>query len=208
MEVKNLEDIDQGSCLKECMEGNYMMVNSSSGKLMGDMKALDDDNSDLAIKSLANQRTLPHRELRTGVDSRWEEFRKFVSRDADTEECSNLLKRMELEALDDEDKTLNDEDMISLEESGLLRNIDLEGNRDQDEVGKKAQKRKTGWGPILRIPRPRRVPDDGRTVLQRAQELKKVKNLEKGAQVEGPKGILKIARMLQRWISLMQQETS
>lgn len=112
--------------------------------------------------------------------SRWEEFRKFASRDAATEECSTLLKRMELEASDDEEETLRDEDMISLEESGLLPNTKSVINEDQIEADKKAQKRKPGWGPILRIPRPRRVPDDGRTVLERAQELKKIINLEKG----------------------------
>jgi hypothetical protein len=30
------------------------------------------------------------------------------------------------------------------------------------------------------IPRPRRGQDDGLTVMQRAQELQKIKNLEKG----------------------------
>jgi len=112
--------------------------------------------------------------------SRWEEFRRFASRDTATEECSTLQKRMELEALDDEEEMTNEDDMITLEESGLLPNIEAEVNGIQDEAGKKAQKRKTGWGRILRIPRPRRVPEDGKTIMQRAQELKKVKNLEKG----------------------------
>ena len=87
---------------------------------------------------------------------------------------------MELEASDDEEEMTNEDDMITLEESGLLPNIEAGVHGIQDEAGKKAQKRKTGWGPILRIPRPRRVPEDGKTVMQRAQELKKVKNLEKG----------------------------
>lgn len=40
------------------------------------------------------------------------------------------------------------------------------------------QKRKPTWGPTVRVPRPRRVSDDGKTVLQRAKDLKKCKNLE------------------------------
>lgn len=38
--------------------------------------------------------------------SRWEQFRKFASNDTATEECSTLLKRMELEASDDEEELL------------------------------------------------------------------------------------------------------
>jgi hypothetical protein len=43
---------------------------------------------------------------------------------------------------------------------------------------KKLQKRK--WGPIQRMDRPRRVPEDGRTMLQKAQDLKKAKNSMRG----------------------------
>ena len=42
------------------------------------------------------------------------------------------------------------------------------------EAVKKPHKRKTGWGSTLRIPRPRRVSNDGKNMMQRAQELKKV----------------------------------
>lgn len=45
---------------------------------------------------------------------------------------------------------------------------------------KKPQKRKPRWGPIERIPRPRRGHEDGRTMLQKAQDLKATQNLEKG----------------------------
>jgi len=107
--------------------------------------------------------------------SRWEEFRKFASGDNATEECSNLLKRMELEASDNKDEI----DMK--DEAGLIHSSEAEELEEKEVVVAKNQKTKTGWGPIQRIPRPRRVLDDGKTVLQRAQELKKVRNLEKGS---------------------------
>ena len=47
-----------------------------------------------------------------------------------------------------------------------------------DVQAKKRQKRQ--WGPSLRVDRPRRVPEDGRTVMQRAQDLKEAKNIVKG----------------------------
>jgi hypothetical protein len=112
--------------------------------------------------------------------SRWEEFRRFASRDNATEGCSTLLKRMELEASDNEDDMNMEDEMISLEEAGLIPSGEAEVLETDQVAVRKNQKRKTGWGPIQRIPRPRRVPDDGKYVLQRAQELKQVKNLEKG----------------------------
>lgn len=45
----------------------------------------------------------------------------------------------------------------------------------EDELFNKNQKRKTKWGPTLRVPRPRRHVEDGRTMLEKAQELKKSK---------------------------------
>ena len=50
----------------------------------------------------------------------------------------------------------------------------------EDKLFYKNQKRKTKWGPTLRAPRPRRSSDDGRTIMEKAQDLKKAKNLEKG----------------------------
>lgn len=114
--------------------------------------------------------------------SKWDEFRKLAKRDSATEECFVLLKRVELEGSEDEDDLLDEEDMFSLEDAGILPSqIDeLEDLAIDKGKTKKNQKRKTGWGPILRAPRPRRVPEDGRTVLEKAQDLKKVRNLEKG----------------------------
>jgi hypothetical protein len=66
------------------------------------------------------------------------------------------------------------------DEAGLIHSSEAEELEEKEVVVAKNQKTKTGWGPIQRIPRPRRVLDDGKTELQRAQELKKVINLEKG----------------------------
>lgn len=111
--------------------------------------------------------------------SRWEEFRRIASRDMATEECSNLLKKMELEESDNEEELNSEDDMMSMEKAGLVPSMVAESFEPGEDGVKKTQKRKTGWGPIQRIPRPRRGVDDGRTMLQKAQDLKKMKNLEK-----------------------------
>jgi hypothetical protein len=43
----------------------------------------------------------------------------------------------------------------------------------------------------LRIPRARRVPEDGKTVMQRAQELKKVKKIWRKVKIIHPLFLLK-----------------
>lgn len=118
--------------------------------------------------------------------SKWLEFRKMALKDPSAEECSNLLMKMELEASDEEDvirpEEEEEEELFSLEETGILPgNIEeIEEKLSGKGATKKNQKRKTGWGPILRAPRPRRYPEDGRTIMEKAQDLKKIKNLEKG----------------------------
>jgi hypothetical protein len=49
----------------------------------------------------------------------------------------------------------------------------------EDKLFIKNQKRKTKWGPTLRALRSRRHAEDGRTVMEKAQDLKVVKNLKK-----------------------------
>ena len=120
--------------------------------------------------------------------SKWEEFRN-LAREGITEECSMLLKKMELEDSDEEYDLLDDvmdegvqqEAAVSLGDLGLLNNKeDALPGKVSDEENKKQQKRKPRWGPVERFPRPRRGQEDGRTMLQKAQDLKKIKNLEKG----------------------------
>ncbi|XP_066379833.1 uncharacterized protein [Miscanthus floridulus] len=120
--------------------------------------------------------------------SKWEEFRN-LAREGVSDECSRLLKKMELEDSDEEYDLLDDgmdegtqEDAnLSLADLGLIQDKGETISNIQDEA-KKNQKRKPRWGPIERIPRPRRGQDDGRTVLQKAQDLKADRNLEKGFQ--------------------------
>jgi len=87
------------------------------------------------------------------------------------------LKRLELEGSEDEEDLLDEEDMVSLGESGILPNQieELEDIGVDKGATKKNQKRKTGWGPILRAPRPRRGHEDGRSMLEKAQDLKRLK---------------------------------
>jgi hypothetical protein len=60
--------------------------------------------------------------------SKWVEFRKLAQKDSATEECSNLLKRMELKVSEDEEEIVaeeEEEEVLSLEESGILpKNIE------------------------------------------------------------------------------------
>lgn len=98
------------------------------------------------------------------------------------DDCSILLQRMELEGSDEEPEDQEDDVGLSLGEAGVLPRAtekDAEVERVEDGIMKN-QKRKPKWGPVERIPRPRRFQEDGKTALQRAQELKMSKNLEKG----------------------------
>jgi hypothetical protein len=47
-------------------------------------------------------------------------------------------------------------------------------------LNRNVQKRKQKWGPVERLARPRRGLEDGKTVVEKAQELAKIRNLEKG----------------------------
>lgn len=110
----------------------------------------------------------------------------MAKQDSATEECSSLLRRMELEVSEEEvdprdtENMGNAEDMNILEEEVHQTDHEKELFIMEDQILNKNQKRKTKWGPTLRIPRPRRGPDDGKTMLEKAQEPKKLKNQEKG----------------------------
>ena len=58
--------------------------------------------------------------------------------------------------------------------------IQMEAALIEDQQETKKQKRKTQWGPTQRIPRPRRYPEDGKTMMQKAQEYKSYLNLSRG----------------------------
>jgi len=119
--------------------------------------------------------------------SKWEEFRN-LAKEGITEDCSMLLRKMELEDSDEEYDLMDDVmdegtqqgTAVSLGDLGLLNKEDVLQGKSSEEEDKNTQKRKHRWAPVERFPRPRRGQEDGRTMLQKAQDLKKVKNLETG----------------------------
>lgn len=129
----------------------------------------------------------------TSQKSKWEDLKKFVSDEGNVESCSNLIREMELEESDDEEGCLRDK--MTLEEAEIKfttdEGRDIGSNTNsivQEELNstgaekewdpQSKQKRKQVWGPIQRMSRPRRIPDDGKTAFQRAKELKQYKNME------------------------------
>lgn len=109
--------------------------------------------------------------------SRWEDFRRMARSETANEECSQLLRRMELQ---DSDEELDD----IVENEAVQDVVEEEANQFEVLHERKKQKRQPQWGPIQRMPRPRRYPEDGKTVMQWAGELKEYKNLCKGPQVD------------------------
>jgi hypothetical protein len=86
--------------------------------------------------------------------SKWEEFRKMAKADSTNEECSQLLRRMELEDSDGEDVYMedpNDKDVVEIVAAHF-----------EEVQDRKKQKRQVQWGPIQRVARPRRYPEDGK----------------------------------------------
>jgi len=121
----------------------------------------------------------------------WEKLRLLAEEESSREDCANLLREMELDEEDsepDSDFEINDE--LTTAEKILLysstkRNLfsDLEICADtqetqmdqpQDAVTKNKKQR---WGPAPLCDKPRRGREDGRTMLQKAMDLKSYKNL-------------------------------
>lgn len=109
------------------------------------------------------------------------EFRRMTRQKTATDECSILLRKIELKALEDENISHN-EIMKDANDLACLQDTQIQDEAliIEDKLLSKNQKRKPKWGSTLRVPRPRRTTEDGRTIMEKAQELKKVKNLEKG----------------------------
>lgn len=140
--------------------------------------------------------------------SKWEEFRRGALSDSMNEDCANLLRRMELEESDSEVDTFKsemamDEELISLGELVKdkeancvdksqqvedIQNVQVQEEVMQpdgeQEVVQANKRRKRQWGPSLRVDRPRRAPEDERTVMQKAQDLKKDRDKMQGCTVE------------------------
>jgi hypothetical protein len=105
---------------------------------------------------------------------------------------------MELEVSDEEvehseeEKMEEGDEITSLREEGILHSdMDKMVQSLENKLFYKNQKRKTKWGPTLRAPRPRRYANDGRTMMEKAQRLKEIKNLEKGKKNQKPPLLLK-----------------
>jgi hypothetical protein len=81
------------------------------------------------------------------------------------EECSQLLRRMELQESDEEEDGMM-EDLNSQEE------LVTQAEELEEQLRRKRQKKQRQWGPVQRMDRPRRHPKDGKTIAQRAEELK------------------------------------
>jgi len=82
-------------------------------------------------------------------------------------ECSSLLRKMDLE--DSEDVDPNDaENMEEVENMINMEEVDKEALIMEDQLFNKNLKRRTKWGPTLRAPSARTVPDDGTTMLEKA----------------------------------------
>ena len=129
-----------------------------------------------------------HDMLDESQNSKWEEFRKLAKSVSDTAECSFLLKQMELEDFEAEEEGCEETEFMSLDmdiTSQKIDSLDKETELVQDKGN--MNKRKKQWGPTQRVDRPRRFPEDGKTVLQRAKELKKkgVPSAESSRSVRG-----------------------
>lgn len=105
--------------------------------------------------------------------SKWEEFRRMAKSETANEECSQLLRRMELQESDEEEDGMM-EDLNSQEE------LVTQAEELEEQLRRKRQKKQIQWGPVQRMDRPRRHPKDGKTIAQRAEELKIYKNLCNG----------------------------
>ncbi|RLM75586.1 hypothetical protein C2845_PM15G19100 [Panicum miliaceum] len=126
--------------------------------------------------------------------SKWLAFKeKIVEEEVSASECSQFLRNMELVDSEEEEELENTEDMVPMQNLEMLgRNLlhDFEDCQEETEAVPQLSsdkppeenvskpKRKQQWGPILREERPRRHADDGKSMLQRAEELVKYNYLE------------------------------
>jgi hypothetical protein len=101
------------------------------------------------------------------------EFHRLAKVGSETDGCSDLLKRMELEDFKGEEM-MDEEDMLTMEYAGIiLAKVNQEVSKDKHK--EKQQKRKPQWGPIQRVPWPRRFLEDGKSYV----EGSRVKKLQK-----------------------------
>jgi len=122
--------------------------------------------------------------------ARWLKLKEMADKSLDVAECSKFLKEMELLGSDNEGGPDFDDNALAWQEELAAAGRNIYGDlmqcaEEEQEVKlqwgqteKQLKKEKVKWGPTQRVDRPRRHAEDGKTVLQRAEELVKYKNLE------------------------------
>jgi hypothetical protein len=85
--------------------------------------------------------------------------------------CERLADSMETEGLP--------VDLFSIPEVNMTAQVDGVVDAKEDGLAEGQKKSKCKWGPTLVDKRPSRSQKDGRTILEKAQERKKITNLEK-----------------------------
>lgn len=170
-------------------ENLEMMTNSevSLNGMVSEVAAIDDWTTPEAPLHVTSDCKIVGNKLYSLINeeshhSKWEEFRK-MAKEGVTDECSDLLKRMELKDFDEEYDLLDEAKEEEIDQDAGISLVEI--NLDTNMVAKlketkKNQKRKTKWGPTERMARPRRFLEDGRTIMQKAQDLKKAQNLDGG----------------------------
>ena len=121
----------------------------------------------------------------------WLGFMDQIKDGDNNTDCSILLREMEMANSNEED-ALDEEDILVETDVMTHQPLDKPCARQlleefsecvsmeaaKEKPAEANQKRKTVWGPIQKDARPRRYVDDGKTILQRAEELARYKNLE------------------------------
>lgn len=157
------------------------MSSAAGEKLINEYSVMGMDSfitPDPSIRRESKCKTIGHKLLSLINDesqqSKWKEFRR-TAKEVVSEECTQLLQRMELEDSDDDYDLLDDmnEEVDEMTEGVPLDNLEVSKSfaNSIDTKGvmdRQLQKRKQKWGPIERVPRPRRGKEDGKTMMQKA----------------------------------------
>ncbi|RLN33988.1 hypothetical protein C2845_PM03G08240 [Panicum miliaceum] len=130
--------------------------------------------------------------------SRWEKFKQLAFEDLSKSEDTNFLREMELGEEDSEHESYSEIKEKTTAEKLLIytftkRNlipeleecVDTQKHNQNQGQPEKNKTKKQKWGPALLCDRPRRSKDDGRTMLQKATDLKSYKNLEAYKKTQG-----------------------
>ena len=141
------------------------------------------------IQEMLLESALKMKESEATQQSRWEVFKEVNFQDLTTAQCVDLLREMELAESEDEGSVNEEEhDVFSVEVIDTTRRNLLEDFMkyvESQQKKKEPELPSVKWGPTLRMERPRRHVEDGRTILQKAEDYIKQKNLKNPQQVTG-----------------------